>query len=58
VTSVFLHADGLRIASASDDAKVKLWDTTTGQELLTLATREGSIACVAFSPDGCFLAVA
>jgi WD40 repeat protein len=58
--------DGRRIASASADGTIKLWDTITGQEALTLHghgndvvlnavtvdAHAGEINCVAFSPDG------
>ncbi len=35
-----------------------IWDTTTGDELLTIAAKEGAIFGVAFSPDGTRLATA
>ena len=38
--------------SASQDTTIKLWDVTTGEELLTLP----GIGSVAFSPDGTRLA--
>lgn len=34
------------------DSTVKLWDVTTGQELLTLKGHAGNVTSVAFSPDG------
>jgi WD40 repeat protein len=53
VNSVAFSPDGKRLASAADDGAVKVWDATTGQELLTL--RGGR--CVIFSPDGQHLAL-
>jgi WD40 repeat protein len=59
--------DGSRLASSSGvhmgtEAKhpgeVKLWDTITGQELLTLRGAGSRILGVAFSPDGTSLAAA
>ena len=44
--------DGRRIASASCDQTVKVWDAGTGQETLTLKGHTGIVYGVAFSPDG------
>ncbi len=44
--------DGQRLASASNDQTVKVWDLTIGQELLTLRADTGGFHEVAFSPDG------
>jgi WD40 repeat protein len=44
--------------SASDDYKVRLWDTVSGALLHTLDCIEGWIYAVAFSPDGKQLASA
>jgi eukaryotic-like serine/threonine-protein kinase len=44
--------DGMRLASGSDDGTAKLWDVTTGQELLTLKGYSNTVLSVAFSPDG------
>ena len=35
-----------------------VWDTKTGQLLLTLGGHEGAVFCVAFSPDGNTIATA
>ena len=43
--------DGRRIASASSDGAVRVWDSVSGQELITL-DGEGELLNVAFSPEG------
>ena len=49
--------DGGTIASASFDNTVKIWDSTTGEELLTFSAPSAiAFANVAFSPDGRLLA--
>ena len=43
--------DGKRLVTASADGTVKLWDSTSGQEVLTL--KGGAGPCdVSFGPDG------
>jgi WD40 repeat protein/serine/threonine protein kinase len=46
---VAFSPDGKRLAVASNDQTVKVWDAQTGQQLLTLNFRANSVA---FSPDG------
>ncbi len=53
--------DGKRVASASLDGTVKVWDAATGQETLTLGAVSGArdnVWGVAFSPDGLRIAFA
>src|SRR5262249_10087327 len=45
-------------ASASADTTVKLWDTRTGQEVLTFGKHTSTVYTVAFSPNGQLLASA
>ena len=49
---------GKRVATASKDKTVKLWDATSGQEMLSLKGHSGVVWSVAFSPDGNRLASA
>jgi hypothetical protein len=58
VTSVAFSPDGRRLASASKDRTVKVWDAATGQELLTLRGHTDGVTRVAFSPDSRRLASA
>jgi WD40 repeat protein/tRNA A-37 threonylcarbamoyl transferase component Bud32 len=49
VRGVAVSPDGKRIVSGSRDDTVKVWDATTGAELMTL---RGSSGSAMFSPDG------
>ncbi|EJT68819.1 hypothetical protein, variant [Gaeumannomyces tritici R3-111a-1] len=51
VNSVAFSPDGQRLASASHDETVKLWDAATGACLQTLKGHSSSVSSVAFSPD-------
>jgi len=50
--------DGIRIASASNDKTVRLWDPQTGQTLLTYRGHTDAVKAVAWSPDGKYIASA
>ena len=52
VTSVAFSPDGKQFLSGSWDAKIKLWDIATGQEIRTFSGHNSLVLSVAFSPDG------
>jgi WD40 repeat protein len=52
VTSIAFSPDGRRLASASWDGTVKIWDVEASQELVTLKGHSEKVTCVAYSPDG------
>lgn len=59
VTSVAFNSDGTLLATGSRDQTARVWDSTTGAELLRLDHQEPSfryVSSVAFSPDGTRLA--
>jgi WD40 repeat protein/serine/threonine protein kinase len=55
VRMVAFSPDGQRLAGGGIDKTVKIWDLTTGQEILTLKGNTDMITCVHFLSDGCRL---
>jgi WD40 repeat protein len=58
VTAVQFSPDGSKLASASYDKKVMVWDPSTGARLHTLEGHSDVVLAVQFSPDGSKLASA
>ena len=58
VWSVSWSPDGKRIASASSDKTVQVWDATSGGDLYTYTGHADSVYAVAWSPDGTRIASA
>jgi len=52
ISSVAFSPDGMVIAAANHDGKLRLWELATGKEIRSLVGRD----CAAFSPDGKTLA--
>ena len=53
IRSVAFSPDGSKIISGSDDKTVRVWDASTGIEILPpLQTHDNLIVSAAFSPDG------
>ena len=50
--------DGRTLAAACGDARVRLWDPVTGEEILVLDGHSQRVNAVAFAPDGATLASA
>ena len=57
-SSVAFSPDGMRLASASYDGFVRLWDAATGTEIRQFVGHTDGVTSVAFSPDGMRLASA
>jgi len=56
VMCVTFSADGSRLASASNDCTIGLWDGRTGYEFVALEGHSDTVNCVAFSADNSRLA--
>ena len=56
VNCVAFSPDGTRIASASADKTIRIWDAQTGEEVATLTGHTDAVVTVAYSPDGSKLA--
>lgn len=51
VGGVAWSSDGRRIASASNDKTIQVWDSLTGKRSFIYRNRNAAITCVAWSPD-------
>ena len=55
ITGISFVGDGKRIVTGCRDRKLKLWDASTGQEILTFRPRIGELRSVATSDSGNFI---
>lgn len=58
VRALAVSADGSMIASGSADQTAKIWDTETGENIISLLGHEGPVETVKFSPDDHYVATA
>lgn len=58
VTAISVSPDGKSLASASEDATLRVWNLSNGKSRVLHAEKEDPITGVAFSPNGKQLAVA
>ena len=58
VWGVTYNPDGTQLATSSWDGTIKLWESTSGLELLTLSGHAGPVFGLDYSPDGTRLATA
>lgn len=59
VFSVALSQDGSRLVAGggnNSSGSVKMWDTRSAQELLSLPGSQSPVTCIAYSPDGRMIA--
>jgi WD40 repeat protein len=56
ITALAISSDGKIIASNAPDYSIKLWDTSTGAEKLTLKGHCDRILAITISPDGTIMA--
>ncbi len=52
VVALAFSPNGTRLATASSDHSVKLWDVGNGHEILCYTGHSHPVSCLAFSPDG------
>src|SRR5256885_16621995 len=52
IHSVTFSPDGQWILTTSEDQTAKLWDASSGREVLALTGHTGAVRSAAFSPDG------
>ena len=56
--SIAFLPDGRRLVTGAFDGTVKIWDTTSGAELMLVRREQGRVRSVAVSPGGQILAIA
>ncbi len=52
IRSVAFTPDGKHIVSSGDDSTIRVWDISTGENIMTLRGHEGSVSSAIISPNG------
>jgi WD40 repeat protein/serine/threonine protein kinase len=52
IRATALASDGRRVASGGEDGRVKVWNSETGEHLVTFSGHSGPVQTVAFDPQG------
>jgi WD40 repeat protein len=58
VTSLAFSLDGQFLVSGNEDCTIKVWELSTGNQILALTGHSNFVNSIAFSPDGSILASA
>lgn len=53
---MIFHPDGQKVASASFDKTIKIWDIKAGKQVLSITGHTAPVNAIAFSPDGKLIA--
>jgi WD40 repeat protein len=55
INALVFSPDGTKLATASSDETVKIWDLGNGHDIVTFAGHKDKVRCLAWSSDGAFI---